>query len=120
MTSVEIRNGDYHAFIILDKLAELSIRNIRKIFKLMKHAPASWIDEPANQAAIDQTGHFLRLAVTDAKTEWAATSNYCRDQWSQHTDRVAKARNRKLLAAVHKAKAAYDRLIRIQSIFNET
>ena len=119
MTTIEIRNGDYQAFIILDKLAELPIRNIRKIFKPMKRV-STQDDELKNQPAIDRTEHFLQSVIADAKAEWAATSNYCRDQWSRHTDRDAKAKNRKLLAAVRKAKARYVRLTRIQTILNET
>lgn len=110
--TVEIRNDTFHASIILERLAELPIPKIRKIFKLMSN-------DPSNKPAIDQTAIYLTEAIPGAKAEWAyAYRDYC-NGWSLKTTRATRANNRKLIANVRKAKSNHDRLCRIQTIFNQ-
>lgn len=114
MTTVEIHNEDFHASIVLDKLAELPMPHIRKIFKLMKSAPYE------NELSIYQTSSWLSEMIADRKAFWERASSEYRTGWSLRTDRVTHANNRKLIEKVRKAKLEYDRWTKIQAIFNET
>ena len=119
MSAVEIRDGEYRAMIILDTLPELPMPNIRKIFKLMKHAPG-WDDAIENRLAEEQTADFLKAAVTDSEASWKQASSDYMHMWSLHTDRTTQANNRRLMADVRRTKNRHDRFVRIQTIFNET
>jgi len=119
VSTVEIRDGEYCAVIILDTLAELPMPNIRKIFKLMKHAPG-WDDSLKNQLAEEQIADFLKASVTDSEASWKQASSIYTRMWRFSMERASQANNRRLLADVRRTKARHDRFVRIQTIFNET
>lgn len=121
MTTVDIRADKFYATVELNMLPTLPIKNLRKLFKLM------WSRSYENTEAIQKTEDYLSEAVADAKTEWQKTSADYQNKWifiDCHGYTIPKAKqqkiNRPLIMAVKHAKANYNRLVKIQFIFQET
>jgi hypothetical protein len=95
MTSIEIHAGSYHADVLLDALPDLPINNIRKLFRIIFKA--------AGENPILSISDWLKSAIPEAESEWHAESVKLQNTYY-----------------ATKAKVRYERLMKIQSIFNET
>lgn len=116
-TVIHISAGEYQAEIILEELLTLPINNLRKLFRLL------YADRNAdNSEAIQMITDYLLKAITKAKDNLNVQRHlyvegyrdlpkgYCREA----------AKNNKLLAAgVKKAKTTFERISKIQIIFQE-
>lgn len=121
MTTVVIRADSYHAVIFLDALPQLPINNIRKLFRIMFQA--AW----ENPQSIWTTADWIKNVIREAESEWRATSAEFQNKYRTTDDRgyfipeaMREKINRPLFPPIKKAKARYERLMKIQSIFNET
>ncbi|TQI66237.1 hypothetical protein [Clostridium sp. KNHs216] len=125
MTTAEIRADSYHAEVMLDVLPNLPITNIRKLFQLMFRC--SW----ENCETIQTIGDWLQEEIREAGIEWHfASAEYEHKHVSLPGYTIPNAEsikaisklstNRPLLSAVKNAKTRYERLMKIQLIFNET
>lgn len=121
MTTVVIRADSYQAELALELLPELPLSNIRKLFHIMFRA--AW----ENESPIQKINDWLSGAIPNAKADWVNASLDYNSNWrivpkgynsAGATQRRKK--NRDLTRAVKMAKADYDKLAKIQSIFNET
>lgn len=114
-----IHSGPFHAEINPEKLPDMSMSKIRKLFRLMLSNP----DE--NREAIAAFPDYLKNAIVDAKAAWAIASKAFADGWRQvkkkksRNPEVVKQlhMNNELTAMVKSTKARYDKLIKIQSIY---
>ena len=61
---ITINTGDYHADIYFDRLEDMPLSNIRKVFKLLLADPWS------NEGAIRQMTLYLDAAVIESKEAW--------------------------------------------------
>lgn len=96
MTSIEIHAGSYHADVLLDALPDLPINNIRKLFRII--FKAAW----ENPQSILSISDWIKNAIPEAESEWRAESVKLQNTYY-----------------ATKAKVRYERLMKIQSIFNE-
>lgn len=65
---ITINTGDYHADIYFDRLEDMPLSNIRKVFKLLLADPWS------NEGAIRQMTLYLDAAVIESKEAWKQAS----------------------------------------------
>lgn len=111
---IRVSNRDFRAEIYLDRLADLSMENTRKLFKLIFTA------EQENQEAIALLGEYIEQKIEESKKIWRQFSINFTDGWrdtkspwtsylSPQARKKAEAQNRKLTAAVKSAKAKHDR-----------
>lgn len=120
ITLIYIDAGSFHATVALDKLPVLPARSIRKLFRLMFRFGFE------NREAIDTLDTWLPDAVREAKFQWQVAQGTAHDNWQtvkkgsrKKEDVVKREKNRFLAEAVKTAKADYDAVIKIRSIFNE-
>ena len=66
---ITINTGDYHADIYFDRLEDMPLSNIRKVFKLLLADPWS------NEGAIRQMTLYLDAAVIESKEAWKQASS---------------------------------------------
>ena len=126
--TVSFSQDTFHATILLPALINLSIKNLRKIFKLML-----W-DDQVNEQAVQDTTLFLESIVPESKAAWHAASMQYQQEWQlikkpttvrRTRTQIAKAaairaHNDELTRAVKKAKTQYERGVKIQALWNDT
>lgn len=116
--TVRIREGDFWAQVAIDKLPVLTLRNTRKLFHLM-------LTSGENQGSIEALREKLPAMVEAAKEHWKAASAYYAAGYHHVSNpksrnesvRYQLRMNRGLSVAVRKAKAEYERWVKINSIF---
>lgn len=121
MNTVYINSGTFHAEIDSEGLPSLPVRNVRKLFKLLTSDPSS-----DNSEAIQTITDWLPGAVSDAKNTWGYTVALYKDGWRavkkgsrKDKDVEQRERNHALADSVKFAKADYDAVAKLQSIFHE-
>lgn len=121
MDAIKIRSGDFYAELYPGRLGELPRSSFRKLLRLMHGAP--W----ENQAALDSLDVYLREQVRDT---WAAREsaslNYA-NGWKLVPNKRSRKKevrdtlreNRRLKAALKRAKGAYDTAVALQTIYEK-
>lgn len=121
MPTVTFRQDTCTVALYLEKLCELPVANVRKLFAMMLSEPWN------NEDAIQQTGAFLNEIVPESKELWHLASIEFQNGWrlvrnkrSRTPDVVEKLnRNKQLTRAVKRAKAQYERWEKIRSLWAE-
>ena len=121
MPAVTFRQDTCTIALHLEKLCELPVANVRKLFAMMLSEPWN------NEDAIQQTGAFLNEIVPESKELWHLASIEFQNGWrlvrnkqSRAPDVVEKLnRNKQLTRAVKRAKAQYERWEKIRSLWAE-
>lgn len=121
MPAVMFRQDTCTVALHLEKLCELPVANVRKLFAMMLSEPWN------NEDAIQQTGAFLNEIVPESKELWHLASIEFQNGWrlvrnkrSRAPDVVEKLnRNKQLTRAVKRAKAQYERWEKIRSLWAE-
>lgn len=120
-TIIEIRAGDYHATVDLEMLSNLPARNIRKLLHLLFSNRCN-----DNSETITTFIGWLPGAVSDAKNAKGYAIALYKDNYRvvkkgsrKKSDVVQRAKNHVFADGVKNAKITYDRLVKLQSIFNE-
>ena len=121
MPTVTFRQDTCTVALHLEKLCELPVANVRKLFAMMLSEPWN------NEDAIQQTGAFLNEIVPESKELWHLASIEFQNGWrlvrnkrSLAPDVVEKLnRNKQLTRAVKRAKAQYERWEKIRSLWAE-
>ena len=121
MPTVTFRQDTCTVALYLEKLCELPVANVRKLFAMMLSEPWN------NEDAIQQTGAFLNEIVPESKELWHLASIEFQNGWrlvrnkrSLAPDVVEKLnRNKQLTRAVKRAKAQYERWEKIRSLWAE-
>lgn len=111
--TLEIRDGDFHLTIYLDKLPEFPTANYHRLLRLLRRYPD----------AMAQLGEFLREQIPLSKAEWEARSQEFVRGWrsvdarSRTPESKAKlSENKRLkrnLLAAKRLYEAYSRLLQI-------
>lgn len=130
-TIIYFRNQSAEFSVLLNHLPRLPMANIRKLFKLMLACPTQ------NDEAIQTTAAWFPEAIEAAKLDWGAATTSFSNGWrdlkcfvqelprmltpDERRKAVSKQRklNQVLYSALKSAKADYERLLKIQTIFNE-
>lgn len=118
---ITINTGDYHADIYFDRLEDMPLSNIRKVFKLLLADPWS------NEGAIRQMTLYLDAAVIESKEAWKQASTEYHNGWRYvpnkksrlKDDRQKLRENNRLTAAVKRAKARHERWVKLQTCWAE-
>lgn len=122
MTTINFTQDTSRFVLYLDRLPELAIKNIRKIFTIMLSEPGS------NEDAILSTSQFLTEIVPSSKEAWAQASREYQNGWrlapntkSRHPQVLEIRReNRRLTEAVKCTKKQYERWLKLQTLWNDT
>lgn len=122
MTEVQLVNcgaPNYRLTLYLDHLPEMKIANLRCILRMAK-------TDPDNEDAISELQSFGASAEQGAKDAWKLASEDAvrgRKKVLANDRRPAsvkqRALNRKLLTAVKKTKATYERWVKINQLITE-
>lgn len=118
---ITINTGDYHADIYFDRLEDMPLSNIRKVFKLLLADPWS------NEGAIRQMTLYLDAAVIESKEAWKQASIEYQNGWRNvfnkksrlKEDRQKLRENNRLTAAVKRTKARHERWVKLQTCWAE-
>lgn len=118
---ITINTGDYHADIYFDRLEDMPLSNIRKVFKLLLADPWS------NEGAIRQMTLYLDAAVIESKEAWKQASIEYQNGWRYvpnkksrlKDDRQKLRENNRLTAAVKRTKARHERWVKLQTCWAE-
>lgn len=118
---ITIDTGDYHADIYFDRLEDMPLSNIRKVFKLLLADPWS------NEGAIRQMTLYLDAAVIESKEAWKQASIEYQNGWRNvfnkksrlKEDRQKLRENNRLTAAVKRSKARHERWVKLQTCWAE-
>lgn len=120
--------GRCQVTLLLPKIHELPVQNLRKLFAMMLSEPRN------NQEAIQDTELFLENIVPDSKRAWHDASVRFQQEWrliekpvtARRTkkdierDSAIRAHNDVLTRAVKKAKRQYERWVKIQALWHGT
>lgn len=115
--------------VVLERLTELPLNNIRKLFRLL--FASAWDHD--NRRAIDATSFWFSKAIENLKVAWGMATVEFNNGWrdlkfyatelppADRKKAVSKQRqlNQMLTTALKDAKTDYERLVKIQSIFDE-
>lgn len=120
-TLISMQADTFHADIYMDRLIDLPVTNIRKLFKMLYSY--RW----ENERAIDSLVPYLAGAVQESKDAWKQASADYVDGWrkvdnpkSRHPAVVETLKNNnRLTSKVKAAKARHERWAKIQSIWAE-
>lgn len=120
-TLISIQADTFHADIYMDRLIDLPVPNIRKLFKLLH------LYRWENERAIDSLVPYLAGAVQESKDAWKQASADYVNGWrkvdnpkSRHPAVVETLKNNnRLTRKVKAAKAQHERWAKIQSIWAE-
>lgn len=120
-TLISMQADTFHADIYMDRLIDLPVTNIRKLFKML------YLYRWENERAIDSLVPYLAGAVQESKDAWKQASADYVDGWrkvdspkSRHPAVVEILKNNnRLTRKVKAAKAQHERWAKIQSIWAE-
>lgn len=117
-TLISMQADTFHADIYMDRLIDLPVTNIRKLFKLLH------LYRWENERAIDSLVPYLAQAVQESKDAWKQASADYVHGWrkvdnpkSRHPAVVETLKNNSRLTKA--AKARHERWAKIQSIWAE-
>lgn len=118
---ITINTGDYHADIYFDRLEDMPLTNIRKVFKLLLADP--WM----NEEAIRKMTGYLEAAVAESKEVRKQASIAYQNGWRLVTNKKSRLKddreklreNDRLTAAVKRAKTRHERWVKLKSIWAE-
>jgi hypothetical protein len=118
---IHIRSGDFHAEILLDELPALGNTQIRKLFKLM------FSNTLENREAIEKTNAWLPQRIKDTTAALDAAKRNFTHGWRAVPNKKSRDKstlailkeNTRLKDNLKQAKTEYDRVVKIQNIFNE-
>lgn len=121
-TLISIQADTFHADIYMDRLIDLPVTNIRKLFKLL------YLYRWENERAIDLLVPYLFQAVQESKDVWKQASVDFTHGWrkvdnpkSRHPAVVEILKNNnRLTRRVKAAKTQHERWVKIQSIWAES
>lgn len=121
-TAIHIEADTFQADIYLDRLCDMTIPSIRKLFKLLH------LYRWENERAIDRLVPYLAQAAQKSKDAWKQASADFTDGWrkvdnpkSRHPEVVETLKNNNRLTRKVKAtKAQHERWVKIQAIWADT
>lgn len=121
MKAIQIRSGDFYAELYPDQLGALPRSNYRKLLRLMRRA--QW----ENQAALDSLGSYLKEQVIATKNGWENAGQAFLSGWRLVENKRSRKKadldilreNRRLKAALKRAKGAYDTAVALQTIYEK-
>lgn len=121
-TLISMQADTFHADIYMDRLIDLPVTNIRKLFKLMHR----WDFD--NRQAIDRLTAHLEQAIQEGEDAWKLASREFTDGWrkvsnpkSRHPAVVETLKNNnRLTRKVKAAKARHERWVKIKAIWADT
>lgn len=121
-TLISIQADTFHADIYMDRLIDLPVTNIRKLFKLLH------LYRWENERAIDSLVPYLAQAVQESKDAWKLASREFTDGWrevsnpkSRHPAVVETLKNNnRLTRKVKAAKARHERWVKIKALWADT
>ena len=109
--TIHIRNGTFEATIVLERLPDMPLVNIRKLFKLM-------VSDYRNDEARAVLEQYMAGAVASTKEAWRIASLEYTNGWKLKPGTNKEKRANKTLTARLKAtKAAHTRAAKIQTIY---
>ena len=104
-------------------IQHMTLAKLKKVFELM--CTQAW----RNEQAIDTTGRYIELCITEAKSQWHEASSKYQNGYVDTKFRYGLTKpqkqsiereNKKLLDAVKRTKTAYDRMVKVKDLFNAT
>lgn len=121
-TLISMQADTFHADIYMDRLIDLPVTNIRKLFKLMHR----WDFD--NRQAIDRLTAHLEQAIQESEDAWKLASREFTDGWrkvsnpkSRHPAVVETLKNNnRLTRKVKAAKARHERWVKIKALWADT
>ena len=109
--TITIRNGTFEAVIVLERLPDLPLANIRRLFKLM-------LTDYRNEDACKALEEYLPAAVASTKEAWRKFSSEYTSGWKLNpSNNKEKRANETLTARLKAAKAAHTRAAKIQTLY---
>lgn len=109
--TIHIRNGTYEATIVLERLPDLPLVNIRKLFKLM-------VSDYRNDEARVVLEQYMEEAVAATKEAWRIASLEYTNGWKLNPSANKEKRaNKTLTVRLKAAKAAHTRAAKIQTLY---
>ena len=121
-TLISMQADTFHADIYMDRLIDLPVTNIRKLFKLLH------LYRWENERAIDSMVPYLAQAVQESEDAWKLASREFTDGWrkvsnpkSRHPAVVETLKNNnRLTRKVKAAKARHERWVKIKALWADT
>ena len=121
-TLISMQADTFHADIYMDRLIDLPVTNIRKLFKLLH------LYRWENERAIDSLVPYLAQAVQESEDAWKLASREFTDGWrkvsnpkSRHPAVVETLKNNnRLTRKVKAAKARHERWVKIKALWADT
>ena len=115
-----IRCGTFRADITAEGFIGLGITKIRKLCRVMKQAPRE------NREAVAVIRETFPCMIEAAKAEWHNAGVAYQNEYqlpergrTRNEKALIRAKNKKLLTNVQRAKAAYETLVKKQEIFEK-
>lgn len=102
-------------------LQHMTLAKLKKVFELM--CKQSW----RNEQAIDTTQQYIELCIAEAKAQWHEASSKYQNGYVDTKFRYGLTKpqkqsiekeNKRLLDTVKRTKTAYERMVKIQDLFN--
>ena len=109
--TITIRNGTFEAVIVLERLPDLTLANIRKLFKLM-------LSDYRNEDACKVLEEYMVATVAATKEAWRVASLEYTHGWKHRPANNEERRtNKTLTSRLKAAKAAHTRAAKIQTLY---
>lgn len=121
MPLITFRQDTCTVNLLLEKLCELPLANVRKLYAMMLSEP----DRNAEAAAT--LSEYLETAIADSKAAWAQASKAYTDGWRLVPNKRSRTpaavetltRNKQLTRAVRRTKAQYERWVKLKTLWAE-
>ena len=122
MNTVHIRYDTCHITLLLDKLPELPVSNIRKLFKMV------FLERWRNEEAIQIIENHITYTVPEAKAAWHTAAVEYSNGWRFVKNKKSRCpevvevlkENGRLTRELKHAKSIYERWVKIQALWNDT
>lgn len=109
--TITIHNGTFEAVIVLERLPDMTLANIRKLFKLM-------LSDYRNEDSCKVREEHMITTVAATKEAWRVASLEYTHGWKLHPSNNREKRyNKTLTTRLKAAKAAYTRAAKIQTLY---
>lgn len=109
--TITIRNGSFEAIITLERLPDLPLAKIRKLFKLAA-------TDYRNDEAREVLERYLVTAVSATKDAWRIASTEYANGWKKcPVSNKERRANQTLTTRLKAAKAAHTRIAKIQTLY---
>lgn len=121
MPQITFRQDTCTVNLFLEKLCDLPLANVRKLYAMMLSDP------DRNAAAIAALGEHLETAIADSKAAWAQASREYQDGWRLVPNKRSRTpaavetltRNKQLTRAVRRTKAQHERWVKLKALWVE-